>query len=139
LQNPLATPSRPVFGLANIQAIKVARKSKTEADKKTDVPPPDRANDNAKTPKRPARKPRPTAAKSPRKKAAAAKEKISKPAASQPSESPAVPPVATEPSDDAIRTRAYFLGERRARLSLPGDSAHDWIEARRQLLEEAAQ
>jgi hypothetical protein len=115
----------------------VARKSKTEADAKTEVPAPDRANDNAKTPKRPASKPRPTMAKSTKKKPAAAKEKTPKPAASQPSDSPAVSPAATEPSDDDIRTRAYFLGERRARLSLPGDSAHDWIEARRQLLEEA--
>jgi hypothetical protein len=116
----------------------VARKSKTEADKQTDVTPPDRANDNAKTPKRPASKPRPIAVKTPKKKATP-KEKAPKPAASQPAESPAVPSVATEPSDEAIRTRAYFLGERRARLSLPGDSAHDWIEARRQLLEEAGQ
>jgi len=116
----------------------VARKSKTEADKKTDVSTPDRANDNVKTPKHPARKRRPTAAKLPKKKASP-KEKPPKPAVAQPSESPALAPVATEPSDDAIRTRAYFLGERRARLSLPGDSAHDWIEARRQLLEEGRQ
>jgi hypothetical protein len=33
--------------------------------------------------------------------------------------------------------RAYFIAERRMQLSLPGDSAHDWIEARRQLIEEA--
>jgi hypothetical protein len=42
-----------------------------------------------------------------------------------------------EPTDDEIRIRAYFLAERRHQLSLPGDSAHDWIEARRQLIEEA--
>jgi hypothetical protein len=140
LQNPLATPSRRVFGLANNQVINVARKSKTEADKKTDVPAPDRATDNAKAPKRPAGKTRPTAAKSPRKKPATTKEKTPKPAASPRSEEkPTAAPAATEPSDDAVRIRAYFLGERRARLSLPGDSAHDWIEARRQLLEEAGQ
>ena len=50
-----------------------------------------------------------------------------KPAASRP----------VEPTDDEIRLRAYFLAERRHKLSLPGDSAHDWIEARRQLIEEA--
>ena len=50
-----------------------------------------------------------------------------KPAASRPA----------EPTDDEIRIRAYFLGERRHQLSLPGDSAHDWIEARRQLIEES--
>jgi DUF2934 family protein len=42
-----------------------------------------------------------------------------------------------EPTDDQIRLRAYFLAERRHKLSLPGDSAHDWIEARRQLIEES--
>jgi hypothetical protein len=41
-----------------------------------------------------------------------------------------------EPSDEEIRIRAYFIAERRIQLSLQGDSAHDWIEARRQLVEE---
>lgn len=44
---------------------------------------------------------------------------------------------AFEPTDEQIRLRAYFLAERRHRLALPGDSNHDWIEARRQLIEEA--
>jgi hypothetical protein len=43
-----------------------------------------------------------------------------------------------DPTDDEIRIRAYFIAERRHQLSLPGDSAHDWIEARRQLIEEAS-
>jgi hypothetical protein len=42
-----------------------------------------------------------------------------------------------EPSDEEIRMRAYFIAERRLQLSLQGDSAHDWIEAKRQLIEEA--
>lgn len=42
-----------------------------------------------------------------------------------------------EPSDEEIRLRAYFIAERRIQLSLQGDSDHDWIEARRQLVEEA--
>ena len=42
-----------------------------------------------------------------------------------------------EPSDDEIRVRAYFISERRIELSLQGDSDRDWIEARRQLVEEA--
>lgn len=46
-------------------------------------------------------------------------------------------PALREPTDEEIRIRAYFLAERRIQLSLPGDSAHDWIEARRQLIEEA--
>jgi hypothetical protein len=42
-----------------------------------------------------------------------------------------------EPPDDEIRVRAYFISERRIQLALPGDSDRDWIEARRQLVEEA--
>lgn len=63
-----------------------------------------------------------------------------KPSVKQPTsdEKPAVSRPA-EPTDDEIRLRAYFLAERRHRLSLPGDSNHDWIEARRQLIEEASQ
>ncbi|MBA3273724.1 MAG: DUF2934 domain-containing protein [Chthoniobacterales bacterium] len=47
------------------------------------------------------------------------------------------PTPAAEPSDSDIRIRAYFLAERRVQQGLLGDSAHDWIEARKQLLEEA--
>ena len=43
---------------------------------------------------------------------------------------------ATRISDEAIRTRAYFIAERRDRMSLPGDADSDWLEARRQLLAE---
>jgi len=39
-----------------------------------------------------------------------------------------------EPSDEAIRLRAYFISERRRRFALPGDAESDWIEAKRQLL-----
>lgn len=39
-------------------------------------------------------------------------------------------------SDDAIRVRAYFIAEQRARLAIPGNAQSDWIEARRQLLAE---
>jgi hypothetical protein len=41
------------------------------------------------------------------------------------------------PSDEQIRLRAYFIAEKRAQLSLPGDIHSDWLEARRQLFEEA--
>ena len=40
----------------------------------------------------------------------------------------------TEPSDDAIRLRAYLISERRRRFALPGNAESDWVEARRQLL-----
>jgi hypothetical protein len=136
LQNPLATHSRSVFGLANNQENKnVARKSKNEAGKQIDVPAPNPAAESAKTASRPVKKTRATAPKLKVRKTTA-KEKTPKPADQSQSDKPATAP-AVEPSDDAIRMRAYFLAERRARLSLPGDSAHDWIEARRQLLDEA--
>ncbi len=63
-----------------------------------------------------------------KKKTIAPKKPSRKPAASRP----------VEPTDDEIRLRAYFLAERRHQLSLPGDSAHDWVEARRQLIKEAS-
>jgi hypothetical protein len=44
-----------------------------------------------------------------------------------------------EPSDSDIRIRAYFIAERRAQMSIPGDPALDWIEAREQLIAEAQQ
>jgi hypothetical protein len=46
-------------------------------------------------------------------------------------------PRPAEPSDDEIRTRAYFISERRHRLALPGDAGSDWLEAKRQLLSES--
>lgn len=45
---------------------------------------------------------------------------------------------AYEPPDEEVRVRAYFIAERRMQLSLEGDSDHDWIEAKRQLIEEAS-
>ena len=41
-----------------------------------------------------------------------------------------------EPTDAEIRMRAYFIGERRHRLGLKGDSNSDWLEAKRQLVSE---
>ena len=40
----------------------------------------------------------------------------------------------TEPSDQEIRLRAYFLSERRRSFAMPGDADSDWHEAKRQLL-----
>jgi hypothetical protein len=42
-----------------------------------------------------------------------------------------------EISRDDIALRAYYLAERRHRLGHPGDETSDWIEAERQLREEA--
>ena len=41
------------------------------------------------------------------------------------------------PSEDAVRLRAYFISGRRRRFALPGDTESDWLEAKRQLLAEA--
>ena len=48
-----------------------------------------------------------------------------------------VKPMSGEPSEDAVRLRAYFISERRRRFALPGDAESDWLEAKRQLLAEA--
>ena len=45
--------------------------------------------------------------------------------------------VSGEPSDEAVRLRAYFISERRRRFALAGDAESDWLEAKRQLLAEA--
>jgi len=34
-----------------------------------------------------------------------------------------------EPSDDAVRLRAYLISERRRRFALPGDTESDWLES----------
>ena len=52
--------------------------------------------------------------------------------ASTPREAAGIP----EPSDEAVRLRAYFISERRRRFALPGDAESDWVEAKRQLLSE---
>ena len=45
----------------------------------------------------------------------------------------------TEPSNQEIRFRAYFLSERRRRFALPGDADSDWHEAKRQLICESVE
>ena len=101
----------------------MARKSKIEAEKQGNGS----AEAEAKTPG-PTPKPKRKKA-APKKKSVASKSAVPKKISSSAS--------IREPSDEEIRTRAYFIAERRMQLSLQGDSAHDWIEARRQLIEEA--
>jgi hypothetical protein len=45
----------------------------------------------------------------------------------------------TEPSDEEIRLRAYFISEHRHRFALPGDADSDWREAKQQLLSESVE
>jgi hypothetical protein len=43
----------------------------------------------------------------------------------------------TEPSDEQIRLRAYFISEHRRRFAIAGDADSDWREAKQQLLSES--
>jgi hypothetical protein len=42
-----------------------------------------------------------------------------------------------DPTIEQIQLRAYFLGERRASFGISGDSTSDWVQAERELKEEA--
>ena len=114
----------------------VAKKTKADAEKKvTDLAESNPATGNGSAAAGPKKKSRPAAAKPGPKKPAAKKTPAGASRGSSKKASSAAP--LREPTDEEIRIRAYFLAERRLQLSLPGDSAHDWIEARRQLIEEA--
>lgn len=124
------------YSVFNVQIQKpVARKQKNSVENKPaeDAPAPS-ANGKTSAPE-PKKKPRVAAAAPKKKKAAATKKSPARPAGTTAAKPSVRRPA--EPTDDAIRIRAYFIAERRHQLSLPGDSNHDWIEARRQLIEEA--
>ena len=113
----------------------MARKPKTAVENKdADDAAAQSGNGDVSAPE-PKKKSRPAATPAKKKKLAAAKPSSAKQPAASKAKPAASRPV--EPTEDEIRLRAYFLAERRHRLSLPGDSNHDWIEARRQLIEEA--
>ena len=40
------------------------------------------------------------------------------------------------PSSEQVALRAYFIGERRRNLGIPGDETSDWVEAEREISEE---
>jgi len=42
-----------------------------------------------------------------------------------------------QPDADRVALRAYFIGERRRTLGIPGDPTSDWLQAERELLEES--
>ena len=104
----------------------MARKSKIETEKqgncKGSEPTPPGTDDSAGA--------------EPKAKRAAPKKKTVRAIKSAPPKKASPSASTREPSDEEIRIRAYFIAERRIQLSLQGDSAHDWIEARRQLVEE---
>jgi hypothetical protein len=113
----------------------VPRKPKTPVENKPADDASATSADGDATAPEPKKKSRAAASSARKKKPAAKKPAPEQPAASAPQSSAGR---IVEPSDDEIRLRAYFLAERRHKLSLPGDSAHDWIEARRQLIEETS-
>ena len=45
----------------------------------------------------------------------------------------------TEPSDEEIRLRAYFISEHRHRFALPGDADSDWRKAKQQLFSKSGE
>ena len=49
----------------------------------------------------------------------------------------APPAKPASPTDEQIRLRAYFIAEQRAQGFVGGDHNSDWLEAKRQLFEEA--
>ncbi len=95
----------------------------------------DAAPNETKQPAKPAKAAKRTSAAKSRKTAAKKSRGSAKKTAAAKKSAPQ-PSAAIEPSDDEIRIRAYFIAEWRQRESVPGDAARDWIEARRQLLEE---
>jgi hypothetical protein len=44
--------------------------------------------------------------------------------------------VLAQPNVEQVALRAYFIGERRRNLAMPGDETSDWIAAEREILEE---
>jgi hypothetical protein len=44
--------------------------------------------------------------------------------------------VLAHPSSEQVALRAYFIGERRRTLGIPGDETSDWVAAEKELLKE---
>lgn len=133
-ENQVANRIRSVDGFATKFTRPVPKKTKN----KPAIPPTSTKADTASTglSTRPARKR--TAPKSASKNAAFKKKTPTAAAGKSKSQEPNKFEAAAEPSHADIRTRAYFIAERRMQLAIPGDSAHDWLEAKRQLMEEAS-
>jgi len=113
----------------------VPKKTKTAEDVNQPSPESDAPAATKKTGKRQTPR-RATPAKKPRK-PSGTRDASERPAHISASTQADVKPMSGEPSDDAVRLRAYFISERRRRFALPGDAESDWLEAKRQLLAEA--
>jgi hypothetical protein len=110
----------------------VPKKKKTAEETNQRSPESEAPTATKKTGKRPTPRRATTAKKSPKPRATS--ERIAHISATPDAD---VTPVSGEPSEDAVRLRAYFISERRRRFALPGDTESDWLEAKRQLLAEA--
>jgi hypothetical protein len=108
----------------------VPKKTKTVAKQAEVISEPPSAADESrieKAPRRASSKARKTSAKKAPQAAAAKKTTLPKSTAA-----------GSQPTDEQIRLRAYFISERRHRLRLPGDASSDWLEAKRQLMSETS-
>jgi len=110
----------------------VPKKKKTDEHMNQPVPNSDAPAKTKKTGKRQTPR-RATTAKKPRKPIGTG-DTNERPGHISPSPQADVTAVSEEPSDDAVRLRAYFISERRRRFALPGNAESDWLEAKRQLL-----
>ena len=62
--------------------------------------------------------------------------KAGSPSATAVSKSVARKNIDPQPSNEQVALRAYFIGERRRNLGIPGDETSDWVEAEREISEE---
>ena len=65
-----------------------------------------------------------------------AKKSVQRKAGVPSSKSKARKTIDAQPSNEQVALRAYFIGERRRNLGIPGDETSDWVEAEREILEE---
>ena len=103
------------------------KKTKTVANQAEVISEPPSAADESRIEKAPRR----ASSKAPKTSAKKAPQAAAKKAAL-----PKATSTGSQPTDEQIRLRAYFISERRHRLRLPGDASSDWLEAKRQLLSE---
>ena len=145
-ENPLAKRGAGTQRCATRVTLTVPKKSKTE-DTDAAVPAEPvisavEAQPSTELKKQPARKAsakKATATKKSGSKSAAKKSSAKKSARKSASRKSAAGKHGAEPSDEDIRIRAYFIAERRMQLSLDGDPANDWIQARQELIAEGGE
>ena len=68
----------------------------------------------------------------------AEKPAVAKSTVKAPAKRAARPTKAKEPSFEQVQLRAYFIGERRKSLGIPGNETSDWVQAEVELKAELA-